>query len=31
MSVYTAYWFDDEGKLARRRAFTSAEEALAAI
>ena len=31
MSVYTVYWFDQEGKLGRRRAFTSADEALAAL
>jgi ketosteroid isomerase-like protein len=31
MSVYTVYWFDDEGKLCRRRAFTSADDALGAL
>jgi ketosteroid isomerase-like protein len=31
MTVYAVYWFDADGLVARRRAFTSAEEALAAI
>jgi ketosteroid isomerase-like protein len=31
MRVYTIYRFNDQGKVAKRRAFTSAEEALAAL
>ena len=31
MRVYAVYWFDDEGKMFKRRAFTSAEEALGAL
>jgi ketosteroid isomerase-like protein len=31
MRVYTIYWFNAEGKLAKRRAFTSAEDAIAAL
>jgi ketosteroid isomerase-like protein len=31
MRVYSVYWFDEDGLLSRRQAFTSAEEAIAAI
>jgi len=31
MRVYAVYWFDHEGRLSKRRAFTTAEDALAAL
>jgi ketosteroid isomerase-like protein len=31
MRVYAVYWFGDEGRLSKRRAFTTASEALAAL
>jgi ketosteroid isomerase-like protein len=31
MRVYAVYWFDEVGRLSKRRAFTTAEEALAAL
>jgi hypothetical protein len=31
MSVYVVYWFDDEGRLSKRRAFSRRDDALAAL
>jgi len=31
MRVYATYWFDEDGKVVKRRAFTSAGDALAAL
>jgi ketosteroid isomerase-like protein len=31
MRVYATYWFNEQGKLTKRRSFTSADEAIAAL